>query len=590
MPVYPLTWTNPVYWNVWGHSYFNNAFGPRAVYGRIDGFFRALIPIGYGDFANYAVTGARLSVEGQSQGGYARILNNVVQIANSTGPSGPAVAQMGAHIFCYGINDLGFNTNTTQYNAAYARAMRAVISRARMSWLRPNNWAGAAGTGVYTYSGFTNTAVTGEYTTGLTGRFATVAASTVTFTLPSDYNGETIASLWIANPGVAGAPVMTITGTAVAGTPYSGATFSTSNIMPSASLNHSPVCHRIKNLTAAQAGQTIIYTITTLDASATVVFDSIWGEALNPQPVIWCNTPRLTATGYAIYPTPPTNAAVATFNAVQPPVAAEFDQMVQIADIDAAIGKDPVALIYDGLHPNEIGGALCAKAFQDALTAMSQPTSKYGIISNLQPPGPRYAQDVIPHMAGQWYTQQAAAPAVSAGYTPVAGDMWAIPFMLTSAARRIIQWMVQLSTTSTAGTTVWFGIFDDRAYSGYPQVKHVDTTATAVTLPVVAGVFTSSLTGGVAGNISQPMDPGLYWAVMSIGTVSTPSPMLTLRGPCKHMPALATATGAQLGTFAAPSFPAAWKLTGQANAVLPKTFPPGAALADNAPMIGLKLS
>src|ERR1700691_5518349 len=107
MPFYPPITSNPVYWNVWGHSDFNNAVGPRNVYGRIDGFFRSLIPIGYGDFANYATTGARLSVEGQSQGGYAKVINNIVQLASSTGPSGPAVSQMGGHIFCYGINDLG---------------------------------------------------------------------------------------------------------------------------------------------------------------------------------------------------------------------------------------------------------------------------------------------------------------------------------------------------------------------------------------------------------------------------------------------------------------------------------------------------
>lgn len=592
MPGFPARWSNPVYWNVWGHSYCQHGFGPRSQAGRIDAFFRASIPIGYGDFVNWAVTGSRLSVEGQSQGGYARVINNILEAAPSTGPSGPPVSQGGAHLFVYGINDLGFNGPTAQYDAAYAQAMRAVISRARMSWLRPNNWAGSAGTGVFAYgAGFVNAATTGEFSTGLTLRSSTATGttvatgSTITFTLPSDYSGETIASLWIANPGVAGG-TFTISGTAVAGTAYSGATFSTSNIMVSGSLNHSPVCHRIVGLPASAAGLTIIYTLTASDSNATCYFDSLWGESLTPQPVIWCDTARLLAAGYSgSYTTGIGDPDVMAFNAVQYPVIAEFqatDQMVQLADIDGAIGKDPTALIYDGLHPNELGAAVCADAIMDALARCNVPTSRYGITANLQSDAPRFGQDIFPHLKGQWHTTSSGGPSATT-YTPVANDVWAIPFLVTSGVRRFTNWSVDLSAVSTGGTTVWFALYDDRAYSGYPQNKYVDTTpSTAVALPATATVFNSASSG--SGSMSQPVDPGLYWLVLQVAVISTPGALRCIKGPTQYMPNLATGGG----QFAATSSPVGWKLTGQPAGPLPKTFPAGATLFDNAPLIGLK--
>ena len=578
MPSYPLRFSVPIFWNLWGHSYFQHAFGPRNQSGRIDAFVRALIPTNYGDFANWAVTGARLSVEGQSQGGYARVINNILQSYSSTGASGPAVSTSGGHIFCYGINDLGNNTPpSSQYDAAYGHAARAVISRARMSWLRPNNWAGAAGTGVISYgAGFTSAATSGEFTTGLTVRSCTVtgATATVTLTLPSDYNGETIASLWIANPGVAGG---TITKSGTAGVT---GTFSTSNIMPVASINHSPVCDRIKGLTAANAGQTIIYTVTAIDASATVQFDSIWGESLAPPPVIWCNTARLTTTGYAAYGTPPTDAGVPGgvqgFNAIMPPIVAEFDSMVQIADLDGAFGKDPVALIADGLHPNELGGAQAADAIITALGNCTQGTSRYGVTANLQSPGPRYASVVRVTQPGQWYIPESPNQVAGTAYTPVLNDVFAVPFLITAGVMRITRWFVQLAS-STVATNLWFAIYDDRAYSGYPQVKYTDTTpSSSLALTTGAGVKLSPTSAN--GSISQPVDPGLYWLVMQVGTAGTTT-MVTQQGPSPYLP---SATSAGLQTVAG------YKLTGQPTGPLGKTFPAGATLVTAAPLIGIQ--
>jgi hypothetical protein len=576
---------SPAYWSVWGHSYMQHGFGPRLQTGRIDAFFRASIPIGYGDFANWAITGARLSIEGQSQGGWARMMNNILQQASSTGPSGPSVNQGGAHLLAYGINDLGNNGDTTQYDTAYQHAMRAVISRCRMSYLRPNNWAGAAGTGVITYgAGFSNVAVTGEFSTGLTLRQATSTTSaTITYTIPSDYNGETITWLFVGNPGIAGG-TFTFSGTAgVTGTVV------TSNLMPSASLNHSPICRRITGLTAANAGQTIIATLTQIDSGATVYFDSIWAESLQPQPVIVCNTARLLSNGYSSYPQSIGDSNVATFNTYLTSVVTEFDGMVQIADIDTAINKDATALIYDGLHPNELGAARCSDAINTALAACNTPTSRYGLTSNRQSSSPRYAQDILIHRSGLWHAPICANIGGASGtndYTPAAGDMWALPFMVTSGIRRATQWSMETLGTSTAATTVWFALYDDRGYSGYPQVKYVDSTpSAAVSLSTAAAVFNSSTTSGNAGYISQPLDPGLYWLVITIGTVSTPGHLRALLGPNPYMPNLGTGGGA----LAASQCPMAWKLTGQSNASQPKTFPSGAVATALAPMIGVKL-
>jgi hypothetical protein len=221
-----------------------------------------------------------------------------------------------------------------------------------------------------------------------------------------------------------------------------------------------------------------------------------------------------------------------------------------------------------------------------ALQNCTSPSSKYGITANLQSQAPRFAQLHVAQRSGSWHGGDNAGPNAASTnyYTPVVGDIWAQPLLVTSGVRRVTGWSADLSAVSTGGTTVWFAIYDDRAWSGYPQVKYNDTTpSTAVALPATATVFNSA--GAGSGSISQPLDPGLYWKVLQIATINVPGALRTVKGPSLSMPGLATGGG----QFAASSSPCAYKLTGQPAGPLPKTFPLAATLFDNAPLIGVLL-
>src|SRR5258708_40274983 len=78
MPLAPQgTAQVPNFWNVYGHSYFMHAFGTRTQAGRADSLFRNLLNVDHTSFANLAATGSRLTQEGNSAGGYVRLLQNV---------------------------------------------------------------------------------------------------------------------------------------------------------------------------------------------------------------------------------------------------------------------------------------------------------------------------------------------------------------------------------------------------------------------------------------------------------------------------------------------------------------------------------
>jgi hypothetical protein len=131
-----------------------------------------------------------------------------------------------------------------------------------------------------------------------------------------------------------------------------------SNILASGSYPFA--VQRIKNLTSANASQTIIITVTSLDAGpGTIQFDGWWLEAKNPPPVLVTNTARLVSPGYSTagYVGGLGDSDVNTFNAGLAGLLAEFDGMVQTVDIDSALNKDAAKFSVDGLHPNEPGAA-----------------------------------------------------------------------------------------------------------------------------------------------------------------------------------------------------------------------------------------
>jgi lysophospholipase L1-like esterase len=590
MPVSPQGVAQvPNYWTVFGHSYFQNTYGTRSQAGRSDAIFRNLLNVDHTSFANFAVTGAALSRDTASQGGYTRILQNVVpQAPGILGNLGnaPYVAGGGAYLLCYGINDLGFNGNTAQTNSAYIQALRMAISRCRISALRDDDYTGAAGTGVITYgTGFTQSGFFYDSASGTTIHTCNTTGvnATVTITLPTDYNGEVVVLSFICNTGVNGG-VVTFSGTAgVTGT------LSLSAILPATIASRSPVVQRIKTLTSANAGQTIIITVTSLDAGPGVIqFDGYWLEADNPPPVLVCNTARLVSPGYSTagYFGGMGDADVNTFNAGLAGLVAEFDGMVQIVDIDSAMNRDTTKFSSDGLHPNELGAAAISDAILAAVRRL--PGNKWGTAASIQPPSPRTAAVVVPVVTGRWYTSQTMAGATGTAYTAVAGDLFAMPFEVTSGLSAWSQWCVEL-ITSTVATAIYVGIYDDRRYAGYPQQLYLapaNVAGTPFPLTTGAGVKASPTSAGNGFLTRTPVDPGLYWLVIKIITAGTTT-MRTLKGPSLFMPNLTT-------TGAGGTTPCGWFVGGQGTSVLPSIFPMqalfGVTAVDNVPMVGILTS
>ena len=586
MGVYPaMALPTPDFWKVYGHSYFQYNFGTRTQAGRSDATFRASLDIEHTNFANHSANGSRLSVDGQPNAGWARVMQN----SNAGLSNFPYVSMGGAYLFCWGINDLGFNTDTQQFRDNWASSLRAVLSRCRMSTRREDDYGGTSATGNATYgAGFTNLGFTNDFSSGPSAapgwatmrQAATTTSATFTITLPSDYTGSPVCICIIANPGVVGG---TVTWSGTAG--VTGTT-SNSNLVPAAFLSRAITVKRITNLTSANASQTIIGTVTALDASGNVFFDSWWIESETPQPVILCNISKLTTAGYAIYTTPPTDAQVDTWNAVTAGVVAEFDSMVQVVDIDAAIGKaaglttDPKTPTYsfDGLHPSENGAGRIADACL-AATRRLQPTTKMGGSVHVNPQSARRGALIAPRYPGLWYQSETFPNVAGTAYTAVSGDFWAVPFYISDGQSQISQWSVQLAS-STVATTVMLALYDDRQLRGYPQYMHAQPcSTTALSLATGAGAKLSTTTAGNNGYILQPLDPGLYWWGLKIITAGT-STFTTFSGQSLFMP---NNTAGSLGVFNG------YKITGQGRTALPGMFPPGATASTNSPLVGFKI-
>jgi lysophospholipase L1-like esterase len=575
MPDYPPVPTPPPnYWTIFGHSYWQYAFGTRTQAGRSDALFRATLGVEFADYANHGVVGAKLTWSGNSQGGWTRVLQNCNGSRNSRSPINqdvsPFVANQGAYLIGWGINDVG-QGQTTQYHTAYQQAMRTVISRCRLSAVRNSDYAGAAGTGVIAYgAGFVQTAFTGDQSSSTSYRTAnSTTNATVTITLPTIYNGETVTVCFIVDAGAVGGVV------GFSGTSGASGTLTLSGIMP-VSTSSIPVVKRFTNFTAAQAGTTIIITVNSLDGSGNVHFDSWWIEAAVPPPVVVCNTPRLTSTGYSGYTGPPVDSDVNLFNTYLTAVVAEFDSMVQIADIDSALQKDATLFAADGVHPNEFGAGRVADAVAAAVGNLT-PTGRYGQTAQINPPSPKKGPLCRPHQLGFWYAPDTFGGPNGSAYTPVSGDAFALPFWVSDATATFTRWSVETLTSSVA-TTVWISIYDDRQMRGYPQYPYTTPTASAFTLTTGAAVTLSPTTNGNGFLFINP-DPGLYWLYIKIATAGT-STLRTMKGPSLWVPSLTT--GGAGGTT-----PCAWFLSGQGVGAPSTIFGSGATAVDNAPMIGL---
>jgi hypothetical protein len=275
------------------------------------------------------------------------------------------------------------------------------------------------------------------------------------------------------------------------------------------------------------------------------------------------------------------DADVATLNGWITTVVAEFDSMVAVADLDAAIGGDLTvpANVYtyfalvDGLHPNELGNMKCANAMFDAIETLraSDPMD----LSNLELPGipaPTASAPRRPRPLGTYWTTEFGS--WGSTYTCVAGDMFAIPILVTEPWEKWNQTAIQQTNApATAGSNVRTGIYEDVMWNGYPASLMLETNGGSVfAMGTTAGVKT---TGFFGWNIHT----GLYWLVFKVDSLGTTASIVNqVNGPSPFMPAWASGTG---GTS---SF-VGYKLTGQTAGALPQTFPTGATMVTAAPAL-----
>lgn len=573
----------PDYWSVFGHSWMQYAFGTFYQTGRADALFFASMDIEGTNRQNWAVNGSRACIEAANTGGFARFFKG----SKRPQRGGPYVADGGAAIFCWGINDLGVVGFTTQVKTAVAHALRTCISRWRMGVIYENDFQ--VGTRTSYGAGFGAVAATG-YTSNDTAHWCTATTNAnFTLTLPADYNGETVAVCLVGAGGVSGG-IITWGGTAG----QSGTT-STSNILPSAAASHCPVTKRFTGLTSANAGQTITGTVNTLDAGGAVMLD-YWGlEARDPSPVIVCNTARLTAAGYTANYAAWTGTEasrdqdVLDLNAAVATMITEFDGMVQIADVDSIINKQVAFYASDGLHPNEYGAAAVVDAIHDARRRLT-PTST-SLTRNLNVPSPRASSLRRPRQSSKWYTTDytSVGTELTVTATAPAGALWAIPIQVTEA--REFWNRLALKTGATGGTasTIRWGIYDDVAWSGYPGELIAEPTAAsgALSTGTAANTLIQSPTSPTSGSFQTVMDPGLYWVCLLTVTAGATQTWVTLNGPNNVMPNL-DASGNPFTTLAGHLN--AWKATGVATTAMPTSFPTGAAATAAPPYIGVQVN
>lgn len=591
MPLAPFQpFDIPDYWNVFGHSYMQYAFGTYYQTGRADALFFATMDTEPFNKRNWAVNGSRACIEGPSTGGFARFYKG----SKKPQRGGPYVSNGGAMMMCWGINDLGLVGNTTQIKTAVQHAFRTVISRWRASVIYENDFQ--VGTRTSYGAGFGSIGATG-YTSNDTAHWCTSTTNAnFTLTLPSDYNGEIVAVTFVGAGGVSGG-VVTWGGTAG----MSGTT-STSNILPSSAVSHCPVTKRFVDaqgkslLTSANAGQTITGTVNTLDSGGAVMLDFWALEAANPAPVIVCNTARLTASGYT------TNYAswtgteaqkdqdVVDLNANTTAVVAEFDSMVQIADIDSIINKQASFLFSDGLHPNEFGSAAIVDAIADARKRL-RPTNAYKT-RNFNVPSPRASAVRIPRISGRWY----APSYVTTGTDltpPATGTAYALPVIVTEATEFWNRLTFKIGATQFTGVapTIRWGIYDDVAWSGYPGEIISEPTAASGPLAAPTGVtqtLVQSPTGG-NGSFQTVMDPGLYWLGILIVNKGTGGSFVTLNAGDSNLVLPNLDASGNPFTTAATQL-SAWQSTGVATSAMPTSWPTGATAVGAAPFVGFQVN
>lgn len=665
-----------------GHSYLDNPFlgaatNTSAITTLNSNFlfqdvFASLIGLGREMVRNHGVAGAQFLAPGCSQGGFARVLN---EIGKQGRTNYPFCRAGGAYLFCWGANDVGNTASGSQalLRSTWQNAMVACISKARASAIY---LAATSGQWTFGTNFSTSAAASQDFTSGNgTSKQATVVdssgTSTATFTIPYGYKGEPICFNMVALSG--GSLIVTWGGNLTGTTSIVGRTDTLSSASTQATTAYGVrFTGPVNGLSAANAGQTITVRITTVSGS-TFTLDGCWIESFKPPPVLWVNFPRLpervvtyalgdgvttgvntsftsasanflTATDagqpitetdaqgaftagktissvtnattivlsgnaaaahtsiqytfgrllagysngqYGFSNTDFTGATAAShaaadadvtnLNATMRTVAALFNadggQMVQIVDIDAAMGSDATVpsnvyswFALDGNHPNDLGVALMARTCWYWATQLqpSQDSQDFSGVEMSSSPINYIAPSRRIVRSGQRYTAEGCGPLpVANTYTCVLGDVFAIPIRSCDSTQIWTQAFAEL-ISATGAATLRIAVYDDVNEQGYPQFLRKD-----------GGTISTGTTATTFLNFTAwtpQIHQGLYWLALKVDVAGTAALLRTMTGPCQHMPSTLATAGSLL-------LPCAWKVSGVAAGTFPNTFPTGGVLS-----------
>jgi len=328
-----------------------------------------------------------------------------------------------------------------------------------------------------------------------------------------------------------------------------------------------------------------------LSGNATGAFTSIkytFGRILNGYANYATNTDFSGAT-------PASHSAADTdlqnLNSTITTVVNSFDSMVQLADVNTAMGIGGTGTLptnvyttsADGYHPNAVGAALATNAIFAAIKKLVPVADGLGTLGVLETQTPqgypvapkrniiRPGSNVYLPEFGVW----------GATYTAVAGDTFAIPFWVSEGGANITAFQVQQTNApATAGSNVRFGIYDDTMFTGYPcNLRYEVTSGGAFAMGTTAAIKT------IGTNTFGWLRSGLYWQVFKIDSLGTTASIVnTIGGPSPYMPQWLAAGGT--------ASPIAWKVTSVAAGALPNEFSALAAgtAVTTAPAVGMTIT
>ncbi len=487
------------------------------------------------------VTSSKLT-QAASPGGWL----TVIRAINPTKSRAPYTNNIGLCLGIWGINDLNTYGSSSQYRTAYQHALRTVISRFRAAAVFENDDSTVS----YSGSGGSHWTSTASTTINSGNNYATTSTLNDTFTIsvPSSFEGGTIALGFIGRSGTTGGTVsVTVDGSAAG-------SISTSNITADGNR-----CGMVLRLTSLSSGaHTIVGTVTSLDASGSVEFDYWTIETPYPNPVILTNIAKLNS--YSGSGIGASDSEVVTWNAAIASVIAEFAGPIAVADIQDLL-QPTGRLSADTIHPSEVGAMYIAEAIRAAyvksgaagLRDFSTPTA-YNAMSSL----PVYPVAIV--TATTWIAQTGLQAGTAFAMTQ--DKAYFVPITIPGQCVLSNINLLNVTVAGGTGTTIRMGIFYD--YKGSPVHMLVD-----------AGTIAATSTGAKSITFSTAVKiqiPGQYW-LAAVANTSSSSTMPTTSSLAGHDPRI------YAPTLAGVLRPSCFTLTGQTGAFATISGPNGVASA-----------